>query len=182
MIFFQISIYFTFIIVTSKNGLSNNCLLYWKSPDFWCTSPSSPGSSSCLLLSFGSFSPFILPRCLAVLGEVSFLVTIITAKISLRSSVITPLGLGLLWAVSLHVPGLISGVTVAQGLEFVFTIHNDQSCLCWGLACCCIDEGSTHDWSCDCVDLHPDRPVLPRQFSSPDQYRLSVQSCLGLGF
>ena len=72
-----------------------------------------------------SFSPSILPWFPAVSEKVSFIVAIIIAKISIWSSVKSWWGLGLLWAVSLHVPGLVTGVTVAQGIECVLTIRND---------------------------------------------------------
>ena len=78
-----------------------------------------------LLLGYRSFSPFILSWSLAASGQVVFFGQILTAKISLWSSVIALLGFGFLHAISLHVPGHVTGVTVAQGIECVLTIGND---------------------------------------------------------
>ena len=90
-----------------------------------CTAPSYPGSSSSSspgsqqLLSLYSF---LVPGSLGlvVLSCCNY------NSLSLsQSSVIAHLCLGLLWAVSFHVLGLITGITVAQSIECVLTIRND---------------------------------------------------------
>ena len=96
MIFIRISVYFTFIIITAgtvcpitvsfnENPLTS-CTLHHHFLDHLLH----------LRLCPRSFSLSILPRCLAVLGQMSFLVAILTAKILLWSSVKACLGLGLL--------------------------------------------------------------------------------------
>ena len=112
MIFICFNVYITFIIVTFGIGSS---YLHHHILDHLLH----------LLLGHSSFSPSILPQCPAVSRQVFFLVAIITAKISLWSTVKAHLGLGLLWAVSLQVPRLVTGVTIAPGVECVLKIRND---------------------------------------------------------
>ena len=53
-------------------------------------------------------------------------------------------------------PGLVTGITIAQGVEYVLTICVEYSWPGRSRVICCIDDRSVSYWSCDLVDLHPD--------------------------
>ena len=124
----------------------------------------------CLFLVHGGMLSSIPCWFPAILSHVFLLVTVITAKFSFWSSIIAALSLGFLWAVSLHMPGLVTGITIAKGVECVFTIRVEYSWPGRSRLSCCIDDQVFPTGAVTPLTSILICPVLPRWFSFPDLY------------
>ena len=93
-----------------------------------------------LLLVHWSITSFIPLGSPSILSHVPLLVAVIAAKLSLLSSVIVALSLGFLRAISLHMSGLITSITISQGDECVITICVEYIYPGLSRVGCCIDN------------------------------------------